>query len=98
MLIENHISTFNDEDPKTISKFWANETMNPKDTVLIDHDPEVVALNFGNCVPIIKYTGRSKDSALLYLEKYLMDISSHPNIRSKLTKDFKIGHPKRPSC
>lgn len=98
VLIENHISTFNDEGPKSISKFWANETISPKDTVLIDHDPEVVALNSGNWVPMIKYTGRSKDSALLYLEKYLMDLSSHPNVRSKLTKDFRFGPTKKPSC
>lgn len=44
-----------------------------------------------NCVPVFKFKGFAKDSTLLYLEKYLLELSTKNDVSTKIEKDFKIG-------
>lgn len=76
------------DEPKSISKFM-QDGRSPKNTLLIDHDPEVWAFNADSSLPIPKFTGETKDSTLLYLEKYLIEMSDHVNVSNTLKKDFK---------
>lgn len=76
------------DEPKSILKFF-KEGRTAKNTLFIDHDPEVLAYNSGYSLPVPKFEGVTKDSTLLYLQKYLIDLYEYPNISMKLKKDFK---------
>ena len=60
-------------------------------SIIIDQEPWVVAKNSTNWVPILKYRGLSNDSTLLYLVKYLLELSTFEDITAKITNDFKLG-------
>ena len=86
------ISTQSEGETKKLEHFWAHGSANPSNSVIVDHDARTAAVNCGNAVPIIEYKGRSdKDSTLLYLEKYLLDLSLYDDVRGKLQGDFGIG-------
>jgi hypothetical protein len=86
------VSTENQEEIKKLDYFWSHGSANPSNSVIVDHDPRTAAVNCGNAVPIIEYKGHdNKDSILLYLEKYLLDLSLYDDVRGKLQGDFGIG-------
>lgn len=76
------------DEPKSILKFM-REGRSSKNTLFIDHDPEVLAYNSAYSLPIPKFVGEQMDSTLLYLQKYLIDLNQHPDLSSKLRKDFR---------
>ena len=78
-------------EPKQLQQFWGFGGPSALDSVIVDHDPRTAALNCGNCVPILRYKGVSKDSTLLYLEKYLLDLALYEDVRGKLENDFGFG-------
>lgn len=56
---------------------------------MLDHDPEVIAYNSNNCIPIMPFKGDPKDATLLYLEKYLLKLSEANNMSLVIKQDFK---------
>jgi hypothetical protein len=76
------------DEPKSILKFL-REGRTPKNTLFIDHNPEVLAYNADFSLPIQRFVGNTNDSTLLYLQKYLFDLSDCPNMSNKLKQDFK---------
>ena len=65
--------------------------LNSKNSIIIDQDPKVAVRNSSNWVPVLKYRGLSNDSTLLYLEKYLLDLSTFEDVTVKIVNDFKLG-------
>ena len=65
--------------------------INSKNSVIIDQDPQVAVRNSSNWVPVLKYRGMSNDSTLLYLEKYLLELSTFDDVTMKIVNDFKLG-------
>ena len=61
-----------------------------KNTMIIDQDPWVVAHNTGMWVPVNKFEGNSKDSTLLFLEKYLLDLAESEDIWEEIKNDFYV--------
>lgn len=86
------VSTKDKDEVKKLEYFWSHGSANSSNSVIVDHDPRTAVVNWGNAVPIIEYKGlNNKDSTLLYLEKYLLDLSLYDDVRGKLQGDFGIG-------
>ncbi|CAI2377289.1 unnamed protein product [Moneuplotes crassus] len=75
--------------PKNLSRFFT-EGRSKKNIVLIDSCPEVVRSNMGSCVPIHPFKGKRLDVFLVYLRKYMLDLSTMEDMSEKITKDFSI--------
>lgn len=90
-IIENWISSSGNKAPKDLEQFWGKGNADAHNSVIIDSDPCTSVINWGNCIPILRYKGGSKDSTLLYLEKYLLDLALYDDLRGKLQNDFGFG-------
>lgn len=79
----------NYEGPKKIKKYF-NNTWDEKNSVIVDYNPETLANNPHNWVPMIRFKGESKDATLLYLQKYLLALAEVDDVTHVLSNDFKI--------
>lgn len=77
------------DKPKFLGRFFTEGRSN-KNMVLIDCCPEVASANMPNCVPIHPFKGERLDVFLVYLRKYMLDLSTMEDISEKIQKDFSI--------
>jgi len=90
--ITNILHTDSTSEVKNLTSFWSKGSPNKANSVIVDHDARTAVVNSGNAVPVIYFKGvTSKDSVLLYLEKYLLDLAMYEDVRGKLQNDFGIG-------
>ncbi|CAI2370452.1 unnamed protein product [Moneuplotes crassus] len=75
--------------PKCLSRFFT-EGRSQKNMVLIDSSPEVASANMSNCVPIHPFKGEKLDVFLVYLRKYMLELSAMEDMSEKIEKDFSI--------
>lgn len=88
-LFQSCISSINPSIPKNVSKFF-DQTWTSKNVVFLDFKSEVAANNYRNCVPIHKFKGDPRDSALLFLERYLLNLAESEDVSKIITDDFKV--------
>lgn len=76
--------------PKMLAKFFT-EGRSEKNVILIDSSPKVAAWNVNTCIPIHKFTGERLDSNLLYLQKYLLELSKVEDMSQRIAQDFNFA-------
>jgi hypothetical protein len=69
---------------------FLTEDQNSKNTVIVDSRAETMAMNIGCWAPVHAFQGEKLDSDLLYLQKYLIDLSNEEDMGEKLVSDFKF--------
>ena len=62
----------------------------PSEMVIVDNSIVSFAFNLDNGVPINAYMRQEGDEELLYMVSYLEEIYSYPDLRTHISKTFKL--------
>lgn len=73
-----------------IHKFFT-EGRSEKNVALIDWNAKSWAQNPNTCIPVHKFEGERMDANLLYLQKYLIEIASEPDLSKRIKQDFNFS-------